>query len=49
MRYPWSNIFNRELIVLVYLCFWVDFLLNDAMFCTMFLKNIAPDVFDDVL
>ena len=25
------------------------FLLNDAMFCTMFFKNIAPDDFDDVL
>ena len=50
-------IFNRELARLVYLCLWVDFLkpkkshktshflLSDAMFCTMFLKNIAPQCF----
>ena len=61
MRSPWSNTLNRESAVLVYLSFWVDLLktktsckniallLNDAMFCMMLLKKLAPHVFDDVL
>ena len=33
---PWSNIFNGQLAMLVYLCFWVDFLKPKTL-C----KNIA--------